>query len=193
MRWSGCREHPDQRERLSRERDTLLDSATEEFLRFFTPAPGDGRTIAADCEVDGIPLKEGERLWLSWAMANRDPEVFDRSRRDHPRPQRATGTSVSGWACTAASAPTSPASSSSRCSPRCSTGCPTSAATRQAPCTTRPSASSRACSTCLPPSPRAADSGPGLDATLEKLQRICDEQGLAAPITEHKAAAVIDG
>ncbi len=70
-------EHPDQRERLSRERDTLLDSATEEFLRFFTPAPGDGRTIAEDTEVDGIPLKKGERLWLSWAMANRDPEVFD--------------------------------------------------------------------------------------------------------------------
>jgi hypothetical protein len=34
--------------------------------------------------------------------------------------------------------------------------------------------------------------GPGLDATLEKLQRICDEQGLAAPITERKAAAVVD-
>jgi cytochrome P450 len=42
-------EHPDERERLSRERATLLDSATEEFLRFYTPAPGDGRTISADC------------------------------------------------------------------------------------------------------------------------------------------------
>ena len=46
-------QHPDQRERLSRERDTLLNPATEEFLRFFTPAPGDGRTIAEDLEVDG--------------------------------------------------------------------------------------------------------------------------------------------
>ena len=34
--------------------------------------------------------------------------------------------------------------------------------------------------------------GPGLDATLEKLQRICDNQRLAAPITEHRATAVID-
>jgi hypothetical protein len=33
--------------------------------------------------------------------------------------------------------------------------------------------------------------GPGLDATLEKLQRICDEQGLARPITERKEAAVV--
>jgi cytochrome P450 len=69
-------ENPGERERLSRERDTLLDSATEEFLRFYTPAPGDGRTISADCEIAGTQFKEGERLWLSWAMANRDPEVF---------------------------------------------------------------------------------------------------------------------
>ena len=39
------------------------------------------------------------------------------------------------------------------------------------------------------PGPRL---GPGLDATLTKLQRICDEQELAAPITVRKAAAVID-
>lgn len=69
-------ENPGERERLSRERDTLLDSATEEFLRYFTPAPGDGRTISADCEIVGTRFKEGERLWLSWAMANRDPSVF---------------------------------------------------------------------------------------------------------------------
>jgi hypothetical protein len=34
--------------------------------------------------------------------------------------------------------------------------------------------------------------GAGLDETLEKLQRICDEQQLALPITERKDAAVID-
>jgi cytochrome P450 len=69
-------EHPSERERLSRERSALLDSATEEFLRFYTPAPGDGRTISADCEIAGTSFKEGERLWLSWAMSNRDPAVF---------------------------------------------------------------------------------------------------------------------
>ena len=68
--------HPAERARLSRERDSLLDSATEEFLRFYTPAPGDGRTISADCEIAGQRFKEGERLWLSWAMSNRDPAVF---------------------------------------------------------------------------------------------------------------------
>jgi cytochrome P450 len=74
LEWLG--EHPDQRERLSTERDSLLDPATEEFLRFFTPAPGDGRTISQDCMIAGQAFKEGERLWLSWAMANRDPSVF---------------------------------------------------------------------------------------------------------------------
>jgi cytochrome P450 len=74
VEWLG--EHPAERERLSRERDTLLDSATEEFLRFYTPAPGDGRTISQDCVIAGQEFKEGERLWLSWAMANRDPSVF---------------------------------------------------------------------------------------------------------------------
>ncbi len=69
-------QHPDQRTRLSAERDTLLDPATEEFLRYFTPAPGDGRTITADCEIAGQRFKEGERLWLSWAMSNRDPAIF---------------------------------------------------------------------------------------------------------------------
>jgi cytochrome P450 len=69
-------EHPAERTRLSAQRDQLLDSATEEFLRFFTPAPGDGRTISADCVIAGQEFREGERLWLSWAMANRDPKVF---------------------------------------------------------------------------------------------------------------------
>ena len=60
-------------------RDLLHDGegwATEEFLRFFTPAPGDGRTFSEEAELDGVRFKEGERLWISWAMANRDPEVF---------------------------------------------------------------------------------------------------------------------
>jgi cytochrome P450 len=69
--------HPDERTRLSADRDTLLNSATEEFLRYFTPAPGNGRTISADCEIAGQEFHEGERLYLSWAMSNRDPAVFD--------------------------------------------------------------------------------------------------------------------
>ncbi|MCK0090786.1 cytochrome P450 [Rhodococcus sp. F64268] len=75
LEWLGL--NPDERTRLSEERDTLLNPATEEFLRYFTPAPGNGRTFADDYELDGTEFKEGDRLWLSWAMANRDPELFD--------------------------------------------------------------------------------------------------------------------
>ena len=80
-------ENPDQRELLSRERDTLLNPATEEFLRFYTPAPGDGRTFAEDVEVEGTKFKEGERLWISWAMANRDPSVFEDPNDAHHGPK----------------------------------------------------------------------------------------------------------
>ena len=74
LEWLG--ENPAERARLSAERDTLLDTATEEFLRFYTPAPGDGRTITAPCEFGGQEFEDRDRVWVSWAMANRDPEVF---------------------------------------------------------------------------------------------------------------------
>jgi cytochrome P450 len=74
LEWLG--EHPAERERLRDELDSLLDSATEEFLRFYTPAPGNGRTVDFGCDLSGMKLEEGDRLWLSWAMANRDPSVF---------------------------------------------------------------------------------------------------------------------
>ncbi|GAB89752.1 cytochrome P450 [Gordonia rhizosphera] len=68
--------HPEQRKELSEDLAHLLDPATEEFLRYFTPAQGDGRTFSQDLEINGAQFKEGERLWLSWAMANRSPEAF---------------------------------------------------------------------------------------------------------------------
>ena len=75
IEWLG--EHPSERIRLSAHRDSLLDSATEEFLRFYTPAPGDGRTITGPCEIAGQRFEEGDRVWVSWAMANRDATVFE--------------------------------------------------------------------------------------------------------------------
>ena len=74
LEWLGA--HPAERSRLSSGRDTLLDSATEEFLRFYTPAPGDARTVTSSCEIAGQRFDEGDRVWVSWAMANRDASVF---------------------------------------------------------------------------------------------------------------------
>jgi cytochrome P450 len=184
-------EHPEQRERLSRERGTLLDSATEEFLRFFTPAPGDGRTIAADTEVEGVPLKKGERLWLSWAMANRDPEIFenpdeiilDRKGNRHFSfglgVHRCIGSNVARVVFKSMLTAVLDRMPDFRCDPDGAVHYETIGVIQgmqHLPAT-------------FTPGPRL---GPGLDATLEKLQRLCDEQELAAPITVRKAAAVID-
>ncbi len=74
LEWLG--QNLAERDRLRNDLAGLIDSATEEFLRFYTPAPGDGRTVTCDYELSGKKLEEGDRLWLSWAMANRDPSVF---------------------------------------------------------------------------------------------------------------------
>jgi cytochrome P450 len=54
----------------------LMNTATEEFLRHFTPAQGGGRTITQDCEIAGFDFSEGDRVFLSFAMCNHDPAVF---------------------------------------------------------------------------------------------------------------------
>jgi cytochrome P450 len=55
----------------------LIDSATEEFVRWATPAQGGGRTVTQDCTVEGISFREGDRVWMAYAAANHDPEAFD--------------------------------------------------------------------------------------------------------------------
>ncbi|MFF3570124.1 cytochrome P450 [Nocardia jiangxiensis] len=53
-----------------------LDKYVDEFLRFESPVPTAGRTLTADTEVRGCPMKAGDRILLNWAAANRDPEKF---------------------------------------------------------------------------------------------------------------------
>ncbi|MGE0385078.1 MAG: cytochrome P450 [Gammaproteobacteria bacterium] len=69
--------YPQVRERL-RADPGLVPNATEEFLRFFTPVTGLARRVTADTEVCGQHLRRGERVWIGWAGANRDPAVFER-------------------------------------------------------------------------------------------------------------------
>ncbi|NKY50887.1 cytochrome P450 [Nocardia vermiculata] len=183
-------ENPDQRETLSKERETLLDSATEEFLRFYAPAPGDGRTISEDCEVAGKQFAEGERLWLSWAMANRDPEVFDdpneividRHRNRHYSfglgVHRCIGSNVARTVFKRMLLAVLDRMPDYRCDPGSTVHYDTIAVIqgmRHLPATFTP----------------GERLGEGLDATLEKLQVICDEQRLAEPVTARKEQADI--
>jgi cytochrome P450 len=181
-------ENPAERERLSRERDTLLDSATEEFLRFYTPAPGDGRTISADCEIAGTQFKEGERLWLSWAMANRDPSVFpepntvDLARTGNRHTSfglgihRCIGSNVARTVFKRMVVQVLDRMPDFRCDPEGAEHYETIGVVqgmRHLPAT-------------FTPGPRI---GAGLDETLEALQKLCDEQGLAEPVTARGARA----
>jgi cytochrome P450 len=184
-------EHPDERERLSQHRDTLLDPATEEFLRYFTPAPGDGRTFSDDVEIDGNHFKEGERLWISWAMANRDPSVFaepdevvlDRKGNRHFSfgigVHRCVGSNVARTVFKSMLTAALDRMPDYHCDPDGAVHYETIGVIqgmRHLPATFTP----------------GRKVGADLDETLEKLQRICDEQKLALPVTERKETAVID-
>ncbi|MGV9408514.1 cytochrome P450 [Nocardia sp. NPDC003693] len=184
-------DNPDQRELLSRERETLLNPATEEFLRFFTPAPGDGRTIAADFDAADTSFVEGERLWLSWAMANRDPSVFPEPNRiDLDRKgnrhfsfglgiHRCIGSNVARTVFKSMLTAVLDRMPDFVCDPAGAVHYDTIGVIqgmRKLPATFTP----------------GKRLGPGLDETLVKLQRICVEQQLAAPVTIRSQAAVID-
>lgn len=67
--------NPEHRRRLIESPD-LLETATEEFLRAFPPAQAMARTVVAETEIGGCPLKPGDRVLIPWVAANYDPEVF---------------------------------------------------------------------------------------------------------------------
>ena len=53
-----------------------MPSAVEEFLRFEAPVQGLARTVTKDCELGGQQLREGDKVWMLWASANRDGAEF---------------------------------------------------------------------------------------------------------------------
>lgn len=67
--------HPEARRELI-ENPQLLPFAREEFLRFFTPIHCLARNVTQDTEIEGAKMESGDRVLLSWASANRDPQVF---------------------------------------------------------------------------------------------------------------------
>jgi cholest-4-en-3-one 26-monooxygenase len=68
-------EHPEQRARLLADR-SLLPTAVEEMLRWVTPVIHFRRTCNKDTVLRGVPIKEGDKVVLYYASANRDEEVF---------------------------------------------------------------------------------------------------------------------
>lgn len=56
-----------------RESPALIPGALEESMRFDAPVQGLSRTVTEDCEVGGVKLARGARLFVLFASANRDP------------------------------------------------------------------------------------------------------------------------
>ncbi len=67
--------HPDDLRRLAEEPE-LMDTAVEEFLRFYAPVTM-ARIVAEDVEVGGCPMKADDWVLLPFPAANRDPEAFE--------------------------------------------------------------------------------------------------------------------
>lgn len=69
-------EHGDQMKRLIDDR-TLIDTATDELLRWSTPVLHMRRTATKDTELAGTAIAAGDKVVMWYASANRDEEVFD--------------------------------------------------------------------------------------------------------------------
>ena len=69
-------EHPDQYELLRSDVDRHLPNAIEEVLRHSPPVVKFRRTVMEDTEIGGRRVAKGDKIYLSYPAANRDPEVF---------------------------------------------------------------------------------------------------------------------
>ncbi|WP_030482072.1 cytochrome P450 [Lentzea albidocapillata] len=68
-------EHPDQYARLRADR-SLLDTAVEEMLRWWTPVMHFRRTAVRDTSLSGQEIKAGDKVVVWFSSANRDERVF---------------------------------------------------------------------------------------------------------------------
>jgi cytochrome P450 len=66
---------PDLRHRLTAE-PSLWPRAVEEFIRLYPLVYQDGRLVKQDIDFHGLPLKQGDILWLGLSSANHDPAKF---------------------------------------------------------------------------------------------------------------------
>ena len=80
-------ENPDQRDLLYGDFETHSKTAIEEMVRYSSPVIHFRRTATEDTEINGFPIKEGEKVVMFYNSGNRDGRVFhDPHRFDVARP-----------------------------------------------------------------------------------------------------------
>lgn len=87
-------EHPEERARLEAD-PSLLPQAVEEILRWVSPVTHMARVAKEDTEINGQPVKKGERVVMWYPSVNRDEAVFPEPNRfditRHPNEHLAFG------------------------------------------------------------------------------------------------------
>jgi cytochrome P450 len=138
-----------------------------------------------------VQMREGERLWLSWAMANRDPEVFA---DPHSIDLARTGNRHSSFGlgihrCIGSNVARSTFKSMLHAvlTRMPDFVCDSSAAVHYD--TTGVINGMKHLPATFTPGPRV---GPGLEETIEHLQTVVDEQRVAEPVTINKRRAKLD-
>ena len=74
LQW--LQDKPDLKTRLL-EDDEFLQTATEEFLRYISPAVGLSRTATTDYPIADQQMHKGDRMYFMYRSANWDPAEFD--------------------------------------------------------------------------------------------------------------------
>jgi cholest-4-en-3-one 26-monooxygenase len=69
--------HREQYRLLLSDIDAHLENAIEEVLRYTSTTTNFRRTATVDAEIGGRPVRKGDKIYLSYAAANRDPAVFE--------------------------------------------------------------------------------------------------------------------
>ncbi|MFK8023872.1 MAG: cytochrome P450 [Ilumatobacter sp.] len=83
-------DHPEQRDILYADYDTHAKTAMDEMVRWASPVIHFRRTATEDTEINGFPVKAGEKVVMFYNSGNRDdrvfedPYAFDVTRSAHP-------------------------------------------------------------------------------------------------------------
>ncbi len=89
--------HDADRAKLMADR-TLVPSAVDEMLRYYSPATGVARTTVRDIVIGDLSVRAGERILVALGSANNDPAKFPDADRFHldrsPNPQISFGSGV---------------------------------------------------------------------------------------------------
>jgi predicted neuraminidase len=91
-------ENPAQRDWLMEDLDNRIGSAVEEFIRWASPVMQFARFATEDSEINGHPVRAGDKVGLFYCSANRDEAALPIPARSicSAHPTRISGSATEG-------------------------------------------------------------------------------------------------